>query len=40
MPCGGTADACGVDLYLDQQSIDTTTQAGHEKHKSSLNAYP
>jgi len=33
-------DACGVDLYLDQQSIDTATPAGHEKHKSSLNAYP
>src|SRR5262252_9903531 len=23
-----TLDACGVDLYLDQQSIDTTTPAG------------
>jgi hypothetical protein len=27
-------------MYLDQQSIDTTTPAGHEKQKSSLNAYP
>jgi DNA invertase Pin-like site-specific DNA recombinase len=23
-----TLEACGVDLYLDQQSIDTTTPAG------------
>ena len=23
-----TLDACGVDLYLDQQAIDTTTPAG------------
>jgi DNA invertase Pin-like site-specific DNA recombinase len=29
-----TLEACGVDLYLDQQSIDTTTPAG--KHVSGL----
>jgi hypothetical protein len=35
-----TLEACGVDLYLDQQSIDTTTPAGRLLNVRSIRGKP